>query len=216
LKKGAYVPIYKTSVNEEIGMTQKTTKDWQAVRDEEVSELESTEITPEEHTSEQGILNHPSYLELLDKLTLSEQQAHENWEKSVRSLAELENVRRRAERDVEHAHRYGVEKLIKEIIPVLDSMEQALQAAVQAENQSMIEGIELTHKLLLSALSKFQVMQIDAMGQPFNPNCHEAMAMLESEDAPANTIINVFQQGYQLGERVLRPARVVVAKAKNT
>lgn len=196
-------------------MTQKTTKDWQSVRGEESTELESVEISSEELTADQGILNHPSYLELEEKLTLAEQKAHENWEKSVRSLAELENVRRRAERDVDHAHRYGVEKLIKEIIPVLDSMEQALQAAVQSENQNMIEGIELTHKLLLSALSKFQVSQIEAMGQIFNPNCHEAMAMLESEDAPANTIINVFQQGYQLGDRVLRPARVVVAKAKN-
>jgi molecular chaperone GrpE len=189
----------------------KKTQDW----DDEGSENQSTtEKLQESLAPDQGILNHPSYLELAEKLTLMEQQAHENWEKSVRSLAELENVRRRAERDVEHAHRFGVEKLIKEIIPVIDSMEQALQAAMQAENQSMIEGIELTHKLLLNALNKFDVSPIDAMGKPFNPNCHEAMAMLESEEA-ANTVINVFQQGYQLGERVLRPARVVVAKAKN-
>ena len=196
-------------------MSDKTTKDWQAIREEDVSEFAADTAAEDESTIDFGILNHPSYLELAEKLTLAEQQAHDNWEKSVRSLAELENVRRRAERDVEHAHRFGVEKLIKEILPVLDSMEQALQAAVQAENQNMIEGIELTHKLLLSALNKFNVSQIEAMGQVFNPNCHEAMAMLESEDAPANTVINVFQQGYQLGERVLRPARVVVAKAKN-
>lgn len=197
-------------------MSDKTTKDWQAIREQEELDLASQESGPEQDAADFGILNHPSYLELAEKLTLAEQQAHDNWEKSVRSLAELENVRRRAERDIEHAHRFGVEKLIKEILPVVDSMEQALQAAVQAENQSMIEGIELTHKLLLSALNKFNVSQIEAMGQVFNPNCHEAMAMLESEDAPANTVINVFQQGYQLGERVLRPARVVVAKTKNT
>lgn len=191
------------------------TKDWQALREDENQESPSTaEQLQEALAPDQGILNHPSYVELAEKLTLAEQQAHEHWEKSMRTMAEMENVRRRAERDVEHAHRFGVEKLIKEIIPVLDSMEQALQAAMQAENQNMIEGIELTHKLLLNALQKFEVVQINALGQPFNPNCHEAMAMLESEEA-ANTVINVFQQGYQLGDRVLRPARVVVAKAKN-
>lgn len=195
-------------------MTQKSHKDWQVVREEEQLENENTtDKMQEELHPDAAVLNHPSYLELAEKLTIAEQKAHENWEKSVRSVAELENVRRRAERDVEHAHRYGVEKLIKEVIPVLDSMEQALQAAIQAENQSMIEGIELTHKLLLNALAKFDLAPIDALGKPFNPNCHEAMAMVESEEA-ANTVINVFQPGYQLGERVIRPARVVVAKAK--
>jgi molecular chaperone GrpE len=175
----------------------------------------TTEKLNQELNSDQAVLNHPSYLELEEKLTLAEQKAHENWEKSVRALAEADNIRRRAERDVEHAHRFGVEKLIKELIPVLDSMEQALQAAIQANDQSMIEGIELTHKLMMDALVKFEVRKIDAMNQPFNPNLHEAMAMLESADVPANTVINVFQQGYVLGERVVRPARVVVSKAKS-
>lgn len=195
-------------------MTNKDSK-WQNVREESnASESENTtEKLQEELVSEPLNLNHPSYIELEEKLTLAEQKAHENWEKSVRAMAELENVRRRAERDIEHAHRYGLEKLIKEIIPVLDSMEQALQAAIQIENKSMIEGIELTHKLMLDALSKFDVQQIDAMGKAFNPNCHEAMATFESEEAP-NTVLNVIQQGYLLGERVIRPARVIVSKAK--
>jgi molecular chaperone GrpE len=128
-------------------------------------------------------------------------------------MAELENVRRRAERDVEHAHRFGQERLIKELLPVLDSMEQALQAAISANDESMIQGIELTHKLMLDALAKADVQSIDALGKTFNPNVHEAMVMQES-DEPANTVISVFQQGYLLGERVIRPARVVVAKSK--
>jgi len=192
-----------------------TDKDWQAILEDENSadkETEHTEVTL--NIEDNALLTHPSYIELSDKLTLAEQLAHENGDKLVRAKAELENVRRRAERDVEHAHRYGVEKLIKEILPVLDSMEQALQAAVQIENQSMIEGIELTHKLMINALTKFDVAQIDALGKPFNPNCHEAMAMLDSEE-PVNTVLNVLQQGYQLGERVIRPARVMVAKAKS-
>ena len=192
-----------------------TKKDWNAIReDEELEQVETVETESEQAHPDAAVLAHPSYVELSEKLTLAEQQAHENWEKSVRAMAELENVRRRAERDVEHAHKFGVERLIKEILPVLDSMEQALQAAVQIENQNMVEGLELTHKLLLNALTKFDVRQIEAMGTVFNPNHHEAMAMLESAEAP-NTVINVFQQGYQLGERVIRPARAVVAKAKS-
>ena len=191
-----------------------TDKDWQAILEDENNAEKETEHAEVPLNEDNALLTHPSYLELLDKLTLAEQLAHENGDKLVRAKAELENVRRRTERDVEHAHRYGVEKLIKEILPVLDSMEQALQAAVQIENQSMIEGIELTHKLMINALTKFDVAQIDALGKPFNPNCHEAMAMLDSEEA-ANTVLNVLQQGYQLGERVIRPARVMVAKAKS-
>ena len=191
-----------------------TDKDWQAILEDENNAEKETEHTEVPLNEDNALLTHPSYIELLDKLTLAEQLAHENGDKLVRAKAELENVRRRTERDVEHAHRYGVEKLIKEILPVLDSMEQALQAAVQIENQSMIEGIELTHKLMINALTKFDVAQIDALGKPFNPNCHEAMVMLDSEEA-ANTVLNVLQQGYQLGERVIRPARVMVAKAKS-
>jgi molecular chaperone GrpE len=190
-------------------MTKDNTKDWQAIREEGEEEIQANAIE-----EEQSGLEHASYSELEEKLTLAEQKAHENWEKSVRAMAELENIRRRAERDIEHAHKYGVERLIKEMIPVLDSMEQALQAAEQLQDKAMIEGIELTHKLMLAALSKFDVKPIDALGQPFNPNCHEAMTMIESADAPANTVLNVFQQGYYLGERVVRPARVVVSKAK--
>jgi molecular chaperone GrpE len=196
-------------------MSKKHEKDWHAVREEAEEGLDSstTEKIQSELNADQGVLNHPSYIELAEKLTLSEQQAHENWEKSVRALAELENVRRRAERDVEHAHRYGQERLIKELLPVLDSMEQALQAAISVKDQSMIQGIELTHKLMLDALAKVDVKPIEALGKVFNPNMHEAMVMQES-DEPANTVISVFQQGYALAERVIRPARVVVAKAK--
>lgn len=200
-------------------MTKKDSKDWHAVREEANAEVEAasstTKMNEELHADAAAVLNHPSYIELTEKLTLSEQQAHENWEKSVRAMAELENVRRRAERDVEHAHRYGMERMIKEILPVLDSLEQALQAAKSIDNLSMIQGIELTQKLLLDALAKFDVKQIDALNKVFNPNCHEAMTMIDSPEHEPNTVVNVFQQGYSLGERVLRPARVVVSKAKS-
>ena len=197
-------------------MSEKTEKDWNVVREEPVAPdpANTTDKIQAELNAHDGVLSHPSYIELSEKLTLSEQQAHENWEKSVRAVAELENVRRRAERDVEHAHRFGQERLIKELLPVLDSMEQALQAAISANDESMIQGIELTHKLMLNALVKVDVKPIEALGKTFNPNVHEAMVMQDS-DEPENTVISVFQQGYLLGERVIRPARVVVAKSKN-
>ncbi|OEH47813.1 Protein GrpE [Legionella parisiensis] len=157
-------------------------------------------------------LDHPSYVELSEKLTLAEQQAHENWEKAVRAQAELDNVRRRAEREVTNAHRYGVEKLITDLLPVIDSLEQALQLAVKAEDASMHEGLELTLKLFMDVLKKFDVQQIDPTGAPFDPQLHEAMSIQVAPDAEPNTVLTVFQKGYKLSDRVIRPARVVVAK----
>lgn len=141
-----------------------------------------------------------------------EQQAHENWEKAVRAQAELDNVRRRAEREVANAHRYGVEKLITDLLPVIDSLEQALQLVINAQDESMKEGLELTLKLFMDVLKKFDVQQIDPAGAPFDPQVHEAMSMQAAPDAEPNTVLAVFQKGYKLSDRVIRPARVVVSK----
>ena len=165
-----------------------------------------------EETHPEPSLDHPNYVELSEKLTLAEQQAHENWEKAVRAQAELDNVRRRADREVANDHRYGVEKLISDLLPVIDSLEQALQLAVKAEDASMREGLELTLKLFTDVLKKFEVQQIDPIGAPFDPQLHEAMSMQVVPDAEPNTVIAVFQKGYQLSDRVIRPARVVVSK----
>ncbi|KTC90640.1 nucleotide exchange factor GrpE [Fluoribacter dumoffii] len=157
-------------------------------------------------------LAHPDYKELSDKLTAVEQQAHQNWEKAVRAQAELDNVRRRAEREVANAHRYGVEKLITDLLPVIDSLEQALQLVINAQDESMKEGLELTLKLFMDVLKKFDVQQIDPAGAPFDPQVHEAMSMQAAPDAEPNTVLAVFQKGYKLSDRVIRPARVVVSK----
>lgn len=168
----------------------------------------------EELAHEESALEHPSYAALEEKLTLAEQQAHENWEKSVRAVAELENVRRRADRDVENAHRYGQEKLIDSLLPVVDSLEQALLSGDKEEHGAMYEGLELTLKLFLDALKKFNIEQLNPAGQPFNPQEHEAISMLDVEGAKPNSVIEVFQKGYKLHDRIIRPARVIVAKAK--
>ncbi|WP_454784321.1 nucleotide exchange factor GrpE [Legionella sp. WA2024007413] len=197
-------------------MSKKQDKNWHQFKEEHeskhVENAEEAVDLPEEIEHSEPSLAHPSYIELSEKLTLAEQQSHENWEKAVRAQAELENVRRRAEREISNAHRYGVEKIITDLLPVIDSLEQALLLADKAEDTAMREGLELTLKLFLDVLKKFEIQQIDPMGMPFDPQIHEAMSMQAVPDAEPNTVLAVFQKGYKLSERVIRPARVVVSK----
>ena len=179
---------------------------------EEDNQIE-TDSQEQNELTETGALDHPSYVALEEQLTLAEQKAHENWEKSVRALAELDNVRRRMEREVANAHKYGSEKLISALLPIIDSLEQALQLADKSGDTAMHEGLELTMRLFTDALQKFDVTLLDPMGEIFDPQQHEAMAMQPAPDMAPNTIIAVFQKGYKLSDRVIRPARVVVAKS---
>lgn len=197
-------------------MSDKSKKDWKAVRERvEPSKAHDDASFDEEINlkDEQSVLDHPSYLGLEEKLTLAEQTAHENWEKSVRAIAELENVRRRADRDVANAHRYSLEKFANALLPVIDSIEQALQLADKEVNAGMHEGLELTMKLFTDVLDKFDVKIIDPLGEIFDPQQHEAMSMQISNEVAPNTILAVFQKGYKLNDRVIRPARVIVARA---
>lgn len=191
-------------------MSEKKDKDWKKFKEESLFQedeglndlLGDMESNPE--------LEHASYLQLEEKLTLAEQKAHENWEKSVRALAELDNVRRRAEREVANAHRYGSEKLLTSLLPIVDSLEQALQLA--EGDKAMHEGLELTMRLFLDVLKKHDVEQLDPMGELFDPQTHEAMSMQPSTEIAPNHIMAVFQKGYRLNDRIIRPARVIVAK----
>lgn len=201
-------------------MSKKEKKDWSQFKETHQNEEHQSKESQDESSEEaidfaehpEASLDHPSYVELSEKLTLAEQQAHENWEKAVRAQAELDNVRRRTEREITNAHRYGVEKLIYSLLPVIDSLEQALQLAITTEDVSMREGLELTLKLFVDALQKFEVQQIDPIGAPFDPQLHEAMSMQDAPDAEPNTVLAVFQKGYKLSDRVIRPARVIVSK----
>ena len=159
-------------------------------------------------------LEHPNYKALEDKLTDAEIKAHESWDKAMRAVAELDNVRRRAQRDVENAHRYGVEKFASQLLPVLDSLEQALQDQPEEKGsfEHMLDGIELTLKLFTDVLKKFSVEQLDPLGEAFDPNFHEAMATQINTEVKPGTVVTVFQKGYVLHDRVLRPARVIVSK----
>jgi molecular chaperone GrpE len=187
-------------------------KDWKKFKEEtHQEEVQDEVIEPTE--SEAHVLDHPSYLELEEKLTSAEQQAHENWEKAVRATAELENERRRGDQKLTNALKYGSEKLLQDFIPIVDSLEHALNAADETTAIHMKEGIALTMKLFLDVLARHNVTQVNPVGELFNPQFHEAMSTQISAEVAPNTVLTVFQKGYLLNDRMIRPARVIVAKA---
>ena len=133
----------------------------------------------------------------------------------LRTVAEMENVRRRAQRDIENAHKFAVEKLLSDLLPVVDSLEKAEEAAQSTDNAaSMAEGIGLSLKLFVGILEKAGVVMIDPFGEPFDPQLHEAMAMVPNPDTEPNTVMDVMQRGYTLNGRLVRAAKVIVAKGE--
>ncbi|MBM4207719.1 MAG: nucleotide exchange factor GrpE [Gammaproteobacteria bacterium] len=153
--------------------------------------------------------------ELKQELAVAEQKAQDYWEKALRVQADMENMKRRAQKDLEDTHKFALTGFAKELLPVIDSLELGLQAATgdSEEVLKFREGSELTLKQFTAALTKFNVEIINPLGQPFNAEQHQAMVMQEVKDAAPNTVINVFQKGYMLNGRLLRPAMVIVAKA---
>ncbi|MDH5182337.1 MAG: nucleotide exchange factor GrpE [Gammaproteobacteria bacterium] len=143
-------------------------------------------------------------------------KADEHWNLYLRSQAEMDNMRRRAEKDLESAHKFGLEKFASELLPVKDSLELGLAAVEENSDEAvekLREGTELTLKMLGTALEKFGIKEINPVGEVFNPEQHQAMTMQESAEAAPNTVLIVMQKGYLLNERVMRPALVVVSKA---
>ena len=144
-------------------------------------------------------------------LSAAETKANEAREQSLRALAELDNVRKRAARDVENAHKYAIEKFAGDLISVKDGLEMSLSATT-ASADDLRTGSDATLKLLAKAFERASVVEVQAEGLLFNPEFHEAMAMVPVADKPANTVINVVQKGYMLNGRLVRPARVIVSK----
>jgi molecular chaperone GrpE len=147
------------------------------------------------------------------EVTLEELQAraNENWDRYLRAAAETENVRKRASRDVEHARRYALEAFAKEMLTVRDSFEMGIEAAETADTASLVEGSAATLKLLTTTLERFGISEVDPIGEPFDPELHEAISMQPSADAEPGSVLVVAQKGYALNGRLLRPAMVVVA-----
>ncbi|OIV47914.1 nucleotide exchange factor GrpE [Sodalis sp. TME1] len=147
---------------------------------------------------------------------LSQAQQRER-DSVLRAKAEMENVRRRSEQDVEKAHKFALERFAGELLPVIDNLERALDMSdkTNSELASTIEGIELTLKSLLDAVRKFGLDVVGDTHVPFNPEVHQAMTMLESDEHEPNHVMMVMQKGYTLNGRLIRPAMVAVSKAKN-
>jgi molecular chaperone GrpE len=147
-------------------------------------------------------------------LTAKEAEAAANWDKFLRERADLENYRKRMQKEKEEILKYGNESLIMEILPIIDNMERALAHSGEESQAAVIEGVRLTHGLLLAALKKFGVTPVEVVpGTPFDPAFHHAVHQVENADLPPNTVAEVFQGGYLLNDRLLRAALVVVAVA---
>jgi molecular chaperone GrpE len=150
---------------------------------------------------------------LRQQLAESQALGAQHRDQLLRAAAELDNIRKRAARDVEQAHRYALEKFAQELLPVRDSLELAAASAPNADVASLIAGQDATSKLLARAFEKFSIKGIEPVGEPFDPQRHEAMAMQESATAAPDSVLHVVQRGYELNGRLLRPARVIVSRA---
>jgi molecular chaperone GrpE len=149
--------------------------------------------------------------DLAAQLAAKEAEAASNWDKFVRERADLENYRKRVQREKEELIKYGHESLVLEILPAVDNLERALAHA--DESDPVIAGVKMTLDMLAASLKKFNVEQVACdKGTPFDPALHQAMQQVEGSDQPSNTIVDIYQKGYLLGERLLRPAMVTVAK----
>ena len=194
---------------------------------------QNTDINPEDSMQEHEILNAEVEVEVEQDVQPEADGADDaaiNWEKesallqeqvatlkdqALRVTADAQNIRRRSELDVEKAHKFALEKFSKELLPVVDSLEKALESSAGDDEGSAVlrEGVEMTLTLLTSGLKKFNVTQLDPMGEPFDPAYHEAVSMIDAPDAEPNSVIVVIQKGYTLSDRLIRPAMVMVAKA---
>lgn len=141
-------------------------------------------------------------------------EADKHKDMALRIQADMENLRRRTRIDIESAHKYALDKFVNALIPALDSMEMGMDASSKkdASLESIREGIDMTFKQLIDVLGQFNVERVDPKGEKFNPELHEALTMIPSPDHESNTVVDVIQKGYTLNERLVRAARVIVAK----
>jgi molecular chaperone GrpE len=156
-------------------------------------------------------------VDLAAELEASKAAAEQLRDQVLRAAAEAENVRRRAQRDVENAHKFAIEKFAAELLPVADSLERAVETARANRSDgaaaAIADGVELSLKLFLDVLARAGIVQIDPHGEPFNPQLHEAVSTIQSEGVEPGSVVHVLQKGYTLNGRLMRAAMVMVAKA---
>ena len=194
-------------------MSQDTTQTIQQAADAIATQLANdaahahkTDINLEQVTLEQ---------DLAGLLSEAQQQAQQHYNTMLLVKADMENLRRRTDRDIDNAKKFALERFLTDLIPVLDSMEMGVQAAAQtaSEQDTVRQGLEMTLKMFQDVMARFNVTQIDPTGQKFDPQQHEAMTMQPSADHEPNTVMMTIQKGYLLSGRVVRPARVVISAA---
>ena len=151
------------------------------------------------------------------QLADAQAKADDNWDQLMRTKAEMENIRRRSEKELSNARKYALEKFAQELLPVIDSMEMGVAAAMDenADVNKLREGTEMTLKMFESAIDKFGIKSVHPKGEAFNPDHHQAMTMIDSQEHEPNTVIDVMQKGYLLNERLVRPAMVVVSSGNS-
>jgi len=197
---------------EEVGEEEKSAEEskFESVDDDSIKDDPSNELIDSEESSEK------SEEEIaVDSLSKLEMQLEEMRDQVLRHQAEVQNVKRRAEQDVEKARKYALERFCNELLPIVDSLEMAILSASpdQEGSESILKGVKLTLKMFVDTLAKFNLEQIDPEGEPFDPKSHQAVSMVENNEVEPNTVLSVMQRGYVLSGRLIRPAMVVVSKA---
>lgn len=171
---------------------------------------EDTAATPVEQTPPENLSPEEQITKLEEELAAAQQELETTKDQMLRAAADAQNTRRRAEIDIAKAHKFGLEKFARELLPVIDSLEKAAASMENAE-PAQKEGVEMTLNLFLTALGKGGIQQINPLNETFNPQLHEAMSMVPNPELPANSVMDVVQTGYSISDRLLRPAMVVVA-----
>ena len=189
-------------------MSEKENSTEEAPLEEAIAEI--AEVQPDDSQGDE-----PDHVELTALLEDARGKADEHWDQCMRLQADIENLHKRGERDLANAHKYGLERFATELLPVKDSLELGLAAfdADNAEIEKLKEGVELTLQMLGNALERFEIKEINPLEEPFNPDFHQAMSMQPRDDVAPNTVVTVVQKGYQLHDRLIRPAMVIVSQA---
>jgi molecular chaperone GrpE len=176
--------------------------------EEKKEEMETEKM--EEQNEEEKLLS-----ESLDEIERIKAEAEAARDRLLRAAAEYENFKKRAEREKEEAMKFIAESIVLDIIPILDNLDRAIKSAKSDENrnfEALLQGIEMIHRQMLNVLEKYGVGVIEAEGRPFDPRVHEAILQVTSDEHPENTVVQEFEKGYLLHDKVIRPAKVIVSK----
>ena len=180
---------------------------------ETVENAEQAEEQETENNPAEDVEKSPEE-QLQDEIDKARGEAKAHQEQYLRTLADMENLRKRTQREKEELAKFANENILREILPVIDNLERAVEHAEQAESSDgLLEGVQMTLIQFSQVLDRFGVKPVEALGQPFDPNLHQAMGQMETAEYPANSVAQQMQKGYQLNERLLRPSLVIVAKA---